>query len=184
MRPMYLGSNIRVGRMALGSNLSLLKPPVNTAAPVASGTATVGNTLSVTNGTWLNTPTSYTYQWKRDTVAIESATNATYVLVEDDAGTSITCTVTAINAAGSTAATSNALAITGYDLDVVLLLPMTGANNSTTFNDISYTPHTMTPSGECKIVTTLADPFGQSNGVGAWISDGDKLVMDAMETIT
>ena len=40
-------------------------PPVNTAAPTVSGTAQVGQTLTVTNGSWDNSPTGYTYQWQR-----------------------------------------------------------------------------------------------------------------------
>ena len=39
--------------------------PVNTVAPVISGTTTLGSVLTTTNGTWTNSPTSYTYQWKR-----------------------------------------------------------------------------------------------------------------------
>jgi hypothetical protein len=84
--------------------------PVNTVAPVASGTATVGQTLSCTTGTWTGTPTpTYAYQWKRDGASIGSATASTYLLVSADAAALITCTVTATNAAGSASATSNSL---------------------------------------------------------------------------
>jgi hypothetical protein len=80
--------------------------PYNTVLPVISGTTTEGETLSTTNGTWLQSPTSYTYQWKRDGVNIASATASTYLLVAADVGATITVTVTATNAAGSTPATS------------------------------------------------------------------------------
>lgn len=83
--------------------------PVNTVAPVISGTPTVGQTLSTTNGTWTGSPSGYTYQWNRDGVAISGATASTYVLVGGDATKTVTCTVTATNAGGSTAATSNSL---------------------------------------------------------------------------
>lgn len=86
--------------------------PTNSVAPVISGTTTVGQTLSTTNGTWANSPTSYTYQWKRDGSNISSATASTYVVVGADSGASITCAVTATNAAGSASATSNALSVT------------------------------------------------------------------------
>lgn len=89
--------------------------PVNSVAPVISGNVQVGQTLSTTNGTWSNTPTSYAYQWKRAGVDIGSATASTYVLVEADAGAAITCAVTASNAGGAgTPATSNSLTVDVY----------------------------------------------------------------------
>lgn len=85
--------------------------PTVTAAPVITGTLVVGNTLSTTNGSWANTPTSFTYQWMRNGVAISGATSSTYVVVSADVGstTPITCVVTATNANGSGSATSNSL---------------------------------------------------------------------------
>ena len=91
--------------------------PVNTVAPVISGTAVVGQTLTTTNGTWTNSPSSYSYQWKRGGVNISLATSSTYVLVAADAGTNITCEVTATNSAGSATATSNTLSVYASILD-------------------------------------------------------------------
>ena len=92
--------------------------PSNTVAPVISGTAVVGQTLTSTTGTWTGTPTpTYSYQWKRGATNI--GTNATtYTLVAADAGQSITCVVTATNAGGSANATSNALSILATLLDI------------------------------------------------------------------
>jgi hypothetical protein len=87
----------------------LLTAPVNVSAPVVSGTASVGSVLTTTNGTWDNEPTSYTYQWKRNGSNILSATANTYTIVAADVSQSITCTVTAINDAGSASATSNTI---------------------------------------------------------------------------
>lgn len=85
--------------------------PGNTVLPVISGTATSGSTLTTTNGTWTNSPTSFTYQWTRaDTITpISGATASTYVLTATDVGHTITVSVTATNAIGSTSATSTCL---------------------------------------------------------------------------
>lgn len=85
--------------------------PANTVAPVASGSAPQGSTLSVTTGTWSGAP-SYTYQWKRNGSAVSGATSPTYVTVSGDVGTSITCTVTGTNPFGSATATSNGISVT------------------------------------------------------------------------
>jgi len=83
--------------------------PLNTVAPVVTGTTTVGQTLSTTNGTWTGTPTIvFTYQWQRNGVNISSATASTYILVDADAENPIRCVVTGTNSAGSNLANSNA----------------------------------------------------------------------------
>lgn len=83
-------------------------PPINTALPTLSGTATVGQTLSCTTGTWTESPSAYAYQWQRAGVNILGATNNTYTLVLADFNTTIRCVVTATNSGGSISATSNA----------------------------------------------------------------------------
>lgn len=95
--------------VSLGVAGTGLNPPVNTVAPAITGTAEVGQTLSCSTGTWSNDPISYAYQWKRGGVNIVGATSSTYVLVAADAGTSVKCTVTATNGAGSATADSNAV---------------------------------------------------------------------------
>lgn len=85
--------------------------PVNTVAPVISGTLTEGSILSTTDGSWTGTPTSFTYQWYRNGVAIGAATNNTYTLAAADLGTDVHCVVTGVNASGSNTSTSNTLFI-------------------------------------------------------------------------
>lgn len=87
-------------------SLAGVSAPVNTALPSLSGTLNIGQLLTTTNGTWTNSPTSFTYQWKRNGVAIGGATLATYTTTMADVGQTLTCTVTATNAGGSTQATS------------------------------------------------------------------------------
>jgi hypothetical protein len=86
--------------------------PVNTVAPAVTGTPKVGQTLTVSNGTWTGTPTSYSYRWQRcstssSCVSIAGATKQTYKLVNADAGRTVRAVVTATNADGSSTANSN-----------------------------------------------------------------------------
>lgn len=69
--------------------------PVNSAAPMISGTTTVGQTLTASAGTWSNSPT-LSYQWRRDGSAIAGATGSTYDLVAADQGATISVTETAV----------------------------------------------------------------------------------------
>jgi hypothetical protein len=83
--------------------------PVNTVAPAISGTATQGQTVTCSQGTWTNSPTSYAYSWSRDGSPIGGATSSTYVIQAADVAHNLTCTVTATNAGGSGTATSAAV---------------------------------------------------------------------------
>lgn len=87
--------------------------PSNTAAPVASGDAVTGETVSVTGGTWTGNPTPVlTYQWQvNDSVwgDIEGETAAALVLIEDYEGHNVRCIVTATNAVGDDSEPSNDL---------------------------------------------------------------------------
>lgn len=106
------GGNLTNAAMAAAITAGLANeiPPVNTAAPVVSGTGTVGLTLSCTSGTWQYSPT-YAYQWRRNVANIAGATAATYVLAAADSGTSVSCLVTATNPAGQASISSNAIAV-------------------------------------------------------------------------
>lgn len=85
-------------------------PPVNTVAPVISGSFFVGQTLSTTDGTWTGDAViTFTYQWQNAGVNIGGATNNTYVLVAGDDGDSIRCVVTGTNGVGAASANSNAV---------------------------------------------------------------------------
>jgi len=90
--------------------LILGNQPINTIAPVITGIAQRGETLTSTTGTWTGTGTiTFAYQWKRDDTNISGATSSTYVLVADDDNTSITCVISATDSEGTGTATSNAI---------------------------------------------------------------------------
>lgn len=88
--------------------------PVNTASPSISGTAKVGSTLTANEGTWSNSPTSFSYQWQRCASDgrgcgdITSATSKSYSPVTGDVGHALRVVVTATNADGHASATSGA----------------------------------------------------------------------------
>ena len=101
--------------MVLGSG-GALPLPVNSVAPVVSGTAQSGQTLSSTTGTWVGVVDSYSYQWQRGAGAsysnISGATSSTYTVTSGDAGYLLRCQVRATNVAGtSDPANSNATAL-------------------------------------------------------------------------
>ena len=86
--------------------------PQNTAPPTISGTPKVGSTLTASDGTWTNSPTSFTYQWQRcasdgrSCGDITAATTKTYTPTNGDVGHALRVVVTAVNADGRTSAVS------------------------------------------------------------------------------
>jgi hypothetical protein len=119
-----VGHRMRVSVTATnsdGSSSALSSPtavvaglaPVNTSPPQLSGTARDGETLSVTKGSWDNSPTSFARAWLRcdssghSCSPISGQTGNDYRLVSADVGHRIQATVTATNQYGSTKASSN-----------------------------------------------------------------------------
>jgi hypothetical protein len=85
---------------------------VNTAKPTISGTASVGQELSASTGTWTGGVTSYTYQWQSCTASavctdVDGATARTYGVRLTDVGSSLRVAVTAHNLSGSNATASS-----------------------------------------------------------------------------
>jgi len=99
--------------------------PVNTVAPVVSGSSGFGDVLTTTNGTWTGYPASfsYAYQWQRNGSNIGGATASTYTIVSGDSAASITCLVTATNAEGSTAQASNGVTAQTFSAPVISGVP-------------------------------------------------------------
>ena len=92
-------------------------PPANTIAPTISGTARIGQTLSLAIGDWSGTPAiNYSYSWYRCTstgvsgtaipavsgcIVINRARKSTYKATSSDLGKYLTVLVTAKNSVGS-----------------------------------------------------------------------------------
>jgi hypothetical protein len=84
-------------------------PPVNLHVPYA---AQENGVVSCTMGEWAGDPSSYAYQWQNDGEEVGDGTNS-YAVTAGDVGKTVTCIVTATNAAGSTAAPpSNGVIVT------------------------------------------------------------------------
>jgi hypothetical protein len=107
--------------------------PVNTDAPRISGDSSgPGHTLTVSDGTWLNSPTSFQYQWYScdanglNCSAIGDATTATYQTTGGDVvGTSLIAEVDATNGRGTPTAFSSPAAIGAPYATVAPLLSST-----------------------------------------------------------
>ena len=89
--------------------------PVNTVAPVISGTTTLGSILTSTTGTWIGNPSpTFAYEWYRNGLFIFGATSSTYTLMVGDSNANINCVVTAINVLGSESSVSNTIIAGNY----------------------------------------------------------------------
>jgi hypothetical protein len=91
--------------------------PVSTAKPAVSGSATVGEELTASNGTWTGGATSFAYQWQRCDSAgtgcadATDATSKTYGVRTADVGKRLRVQVTAKNASSSSTASSDPTAV-------------------------------------------------------------------------
>ena len=121
---LYNGSswtNVVRGYVYNGSSWSQFYPeaPANTATPTFSWSTAggfswgVGQTITVSTGTWTNNPTSYSYQWyyyppnNGPWTAFSGATSSSWYIPGSVAGAQIKCVVTATNARGSTSIDAN-----------------------------------------------------------------------------
>ncbi len=87
--------------------------PANSGIPAISGSPVLGQTLTVSPGTWTGgSGITYTYQWKLcdagggNCKALTGATASTYVVTSDAAGQTLEVTVTATNSFGIVSAES------------------------------------------------------------------------------
>jgi hypothetical protein len=89
----------------------------NSAAPVLTGVAVQGQTLTADRGRWSGGPTEYAYQWSRCDAAgttcapIDGAVSETYAVGPQDVGSTLKVTVTAKNPVTSAPVDSAATAV-------------------------------------------------------------------------
>jgi hypothetical protein len=122
--------------------IKLPTKPMATMPPEATGSATVGSTLSCSSGTWTGEPTpTFAYGWERNGIAIVGAEANTYVLKSEDEGNSVRCEVTATNTAGSTNEISNSIQV---DAKPVNTLAPEATGGVTAGSTLTCTPGTWT----------------------------------------
>lgn len=129
--------------------------PSNTAKPTISGAATAGQTLTVSNGTWTGSPTSFSYQWQRCSSStscsdISGATNRTYTVATADNGNALRAQVTATNSDGKATAATDQTATVGVPANTIkpsilgeatVGQQLTATHGRWTNNPTSYTFH-------------------------------------------
>lgn len=117
--------------------------PVCSVLPAITGTANVGQVLTVSTGTWTNSPTlTYQWMWAHVRASIHNANSSTYTIGSEDIGQTLTCMVTATSSGGSNSVHAVATSIIGsatpgggatnFDIDT-----FTG-NSSNTIFTLSY----------------------------------------------
>lgn len=88
--------------------------PVCSALPAITGTANVGEVLTVSTGTWTNSPTfAYQWQWAHVRLGIHNANTNTYTIQAEDIGQTLTCMVTATSSGGSNSVHAVATSVIG-----------------------------------------------------------------------
>ncbi len=161
--------------------------PVNVSAPVLTGVAQQGQTLSVSHGEWSNSPTAYGEQWSlcnasgASCTPIAGATGSTVVVPASAVGATIRVYESASNASGAGAPTSsaqtalvvsNAPAITGFT-------PASGVTGSTvTINGSAFSSTTQVKFGSLVAAYTVVS----STQVRATVPNGATAAVISLTT--
>ncbi|MEI6626735.1 MAG: beta-propeller fold lactonase family protein, partial [Thermoleophilia bacterium] len=142
--------------------------PVNTVAPVVSGTLRGANTLTATSGTWPQAPTiTYAHQWQVSadgSTGWASATGdgnatASYKVAAVDVGKYVRVAVTATNTYGSATAYSSSASASAFILpSLVVYTQNAGANTVSVFNRLANGQLTPISPVASATVTVAASP--------------------------
>jgi len=73
---------------------------VNTAPPTLAGSPTPGQVLTCSTGAWSGSPSTFSFAWLRNGVPISGQAGASYTVQDADAGSALSCAVTARNDGG------------------------------------------------------------------------------------
>jgi hypothetical protein len=120
--------------------ITLPPAPILVTAPVISGSLGSGQTLTVSNGTWNNGVSGFTYQWTRcDRDGVShcapatgaGATSSSYVVAQADEGSTLEATVTATNLGGTAHSTSAQVTIPGVPTNTAAPVVQDGGSPAT-----------------------------------------------------
>ena len=94
-------------------------PVVNTVAPTLSGTPKVGQTMTVSPGTWTPSGVTFTYQWLADGVAITGATGTSFTPGSSRVGKKLSVAVTGAKAGYTSVTVTTAQSAPVANLDAL-----------------------------------------------------------------
>lgn len=146
--------------------------PRNTGLPQVSGEPVPGRTLTTSDGSWSNSPSSYAYQWRRCDPAgascqdIAAATAQSYVLVQADVGSTLRAQVSASNGNGSGTASSAQTAVVGVQQPPTAPGAPTGvfATGGDGRATVSFAPPTADGGAAIESYSVTASPGGAHAG--------------------
>lgn len=122
--------------------------PVNTVLPTITGVAMEAAPVSVTNGTWTNSPTSYTYEYLINNVVVATGS---YTPVTADVGKTLTVRVTAHNATDTGVAMTAGMTVSAvsYDPDYLGVFNFTKPDGTTLD---TFSPKFMSAPGQYSVL--------------------------------
>jgi hypothetical protein len=115
--PLLAGQSPEYALAGDGDTTTVGSAPVNSSVPVISGEARQGTPFSASDGSWDNSPDSFTYQWRRcgsgggNCLNISGASSNSYLPRVAYVSHTIRVVVTASNSYGSSSATSARTAV-------------------------------------------------------------------------
>jgi hypothetical protein len=77
----------------------------------SAGGARIGTALTCATGAWSGSDNTYAFSWNRNGAPIPRTSSSSYVVLTEDAGDALSCTVTATNRVGSAIQTTTATTV-------------------------------------------------------------------------
>ncbi len=176
LRLRVTGTNIynTIDAFSSGSGAVAGLAPANSVAPVASGSLVLGQTLTVTNGTWTGTPTpAFTYRWETSAdglggwATLPGETTSSYTLVLGDQGNYFRAVVIGTNVEGSDEAPSNVLGPATTEAPANAVSPLVTAPQGTVQGEVATATNGTWTGGPAPTYTYVWEI--SLDGVSGWV---------------